>query len=64
MGNIIKGPLIKRRYKDEGCKIAEGIHMLTVNMENILFEGMWEIGNGVTLNSYLVKEKKLPLLME
>ena len=38
-------------------KIADGIHMLTMNVEDILFEGMWELANGVTLNSYIVQEK-------
>ena len=38
-------------------KIADGIHMLTMNVDEILFEGMWDIMNGVTLNSYIVREK-------
>ena len=41
-------------------KIADGIHMLTMNVEDILFEGIWEIGNGVTLNSYIVQGKRRP----
>lgn len=39
-------------------RIADGIHMLTMNVENILFEGIWEIANGVTLNSYIVQGEK------
>ena len=38
-------------------QIANGIHMLTMNVEDILFEGIWEIANGVTLNSYIVQDK-------
>lgn len=39
-------------------KIADGIHMLTMNVEDILFEGIWEIANGVALNSYIVQGEK------
>ena len=39
-------------------KVADGIHMLTMNVEDILFEGIWEIANGVTLNSYIVQGGK------
>lgn len=43
-------------------KIADGIHMLTVNVENMLFEGMWEIAHGVTLNSYIVQGEKTAII--
>ncbi|NLX62702.1 MAG: FprA family A-type flavoprotein [Tissierellia bacterium] len=43
-------------------KIAEGIHMLTMNVEDILFEGIWEIANGVTLNSYIVQGEKTAII--
>lgn len=43
-------------------KVAEGIHMLTMNVNNMLFEGMWEIANGVTLNSYVVKGDKTAII--
>ena len=43
-------------------KIAEGIHMLTMNVEGILFEGIWEIANGVTLNSYIVQGEKTAII--
>jgi len=39
-------------------KIVDGIHMLTMNVEDILFEGIWEIANGVALNSYIVQGEK------
>ena len=45
-------------------RIADGIHMLTMNVEDILFEGIWEIANGVTLNSFIVQGGRLQLLME
>ncbi|HHW00096.1 MAG TPA: FprA family A-type flavoprotein [Clostridiaceae bacterium] len=43
-------------------KIADGIHMLTMNVEDILFEGIWEIVNGVTLNSYIVQGEKTAII--
>jgi len=43
-------------------KIADGIHMFTMNVEDILFEGIWEIANGVTLNSYIVQGEKTAII--
>jgi len=43
-------------------RIADGIHMLTMNVEDILFEGIWEIANGVTLNSYIVQGEKTAII--
>ena len=43
-------------------QIADGIHMFTMNVEDILFEGMWEIANGVTLNSYIVQGEKTTII--
>jgi anaerobic nitric oxide reductase flavorubredoxin len=43
-------------------KIADSIHMLTMNVEDILFEGIWEIANGVTLNSYIVQGEKTAII--
>jgi anaerobic nitric oxide reductase flavorubredoxin len=43
-------------------KIADGIHMLTMNVGEILFEGMWEAVNGVTLNSYIVRGEKTAII--
>jgi len=43
-------------------KIADGIHMLTMNVEDMLFEGIWEIQNGVTLNSYIVQGEKTAII--
>jgi len=36
--------------------------MLTMNVEDILFEGIWEIANGVTLNSYIVQGDKTAII--
>ncbi len=43
-------------------KVADGIHMLTMNVEDILFEGIWEIANGVTLNSYIIQGEKTAIV--
>ncbi|NLJ40306.1 MAG: FprA family A-type flavoprotein [Clostridiales bacterium] len=43
-------------------KVADGIHMLTMNVEDILFEGIWEIANGVTLNTYIVQGEKTAII--
>jgi len=43
-------------------KIADGIYMLTMNVKDILFEGIWEIANGVTLNSYIVQGEKTAII--
>jgi flavorubredoxin len=42
--------------------IAEGIYQLTINVENLLFEGIWEIPKGVTLNSYIIKGDKTAIV--
>jgi len=36
--------------------------MFTINVEEMLFEGMWEIANGVTLNSYIVQGEKTAII--
>ena len=43
-------------------KLADGIYMLTLNVDEILFEGMWDIVNGVTLNSYMVQGEKTAII--
>ncbi len=42
--------------------IADGIYQLSINVENILFEGFWEIPNGVSLNSYIIKGLKTAII--
>lgn len=46
----------------KNLKIADGIYMLTMNVEDILFEGIWELANGVTLNSYIVQGEKTAII--
>ncbi|HOQ01614.1 MAG TPA: MBL fold metallo-hydrolase [Acetivibrio clariflavus] len=43
-------------------ELADGVYMLSMNVENILFEGMWDLANGVTLNSYIVKGDKTAVI--
>lgn len=43
-------------------KISEGNHQLSITIENMLFEGLWEIPRGVTLNSYVVKGNETALI--
>lgn len=46
-------------------KVTDDIFKLSMNIEDILFEGLWDIPEGVSLNSFVVKgEKKLHLLMD
>ncbi len=42
--------------------VTDDIYKLTMNVNDMLFEEMWEIPNGVTLNSFLVKGEKLALI--
>ena len=42
--------------------ISEGITQLSVNVENILFEGLWDMPKGVSINSYVVKGDKIALV--
>lgn len=46
----------------EILKVAEGTHQLTVNLENILFEGLWDMPVGVSLNSYIIKGDKIAIV--
>ena len=48
--------------KMKKIKIADDIHMLSMNVSDMLFEGIWEIANGVTLNSYIVKGEKTAII--
>lgn len=43
-------------------RIEEGVYQLSVNVEGILFEEMWEIPNGVSVNSYIVKGEKTAII--
>lgn len=43
-------------------QVSEGIHQLSITVENMLFEGLWEIPEGVTINSYVVKGNETALI--
>lgn len=43
-------------------KVIDNIYKLTVNVEDILFEGLWEMPNGVAMNSYIIKGEKTAIV--
>lgn len=43
-------------------EVSSGIYQLSVAVEDILFEGIWEIPKGVTVNSYIVKGEKTAII--
>ena len=43
-------------------KVGEGIFKLSVNVEDILFEGLWEMPDGVAINSYIIKGEKTAIV--
>jgi flavorubredoxin len=47
----------------KGTKITDGIYRLGVNLEgDLLFEGMWPIPDGISINSYVVRGDKTALV--
>ncbi len=42
--------------------IAEGIQMVSVNATGFLFEGMWDLPYGVSINSYVVGKEEVALI--
>ena len=42
--------------------VASDTYQLSINVENILFEGLWEIPNGVAINSYIIKGEKTAIV--
>ena len=47
----------------KAVKITDGIHCLPVNLESYqLFEGMWPMPNGISINSYVVQGEKTALI--
>lgn len=44
------------------ANIAWETYQLSINVENILFEGLWEMPNGVSLNSYIIKGEKIAVV--
>lgn len=43
-------------------KVTKDTYLLSVNVENILFEGLWEMPNGVAINSYIIKGEKTAII--
>lgn len=43
-------------------KVTQDTYRLTVNQEDILFEGLWEVPNGVGMNSYIVQGDKTAII--
>lgn len=47
----------------KAVQITDGIHCLPVNLESYqLFEGMWPMPNGISINSYVVQGEKTALI--
>ena len=42
--------------------VTEGIYRLSANMKDILFEGLWNMPNGISMNSYIVKGEKTAIV--
>ena len=43
-------------------RVTDNTYLLSVNVEEILFEGLWDIPNGVSINSYIVKGEKTAII--
>ncbi len=43
-------------------KVIDNVYQLSVNVEDILFEGIWDIPNGVSINSFIVKGEKTAII--
>ena len=43
-------------------QVTDGIWRLSANVDNILFEGIWPLPHGVTMNSYIVKGEKVAII--
>ena len=43
-------------------QVTEGVFRLSANVHDILFESLWPIPNGVSMNSYIVKGDKVAII--
>ncbi|MCK4515837.1 MAG: MBL fold metallo-hydrolase, partial [Spirochaetaceae bacterium] len=43
-------------------QVTDGIYRLSANIEDVLFEGIWAIPNGMAMNSYIVKGDKAAII--
>ena len=54
---------MKNACKTEAVQISDGIHCLPVNLPgSLLFEGMWPMPDGISLNSYVVRGEKTAII--
>ena len=42
--------------------VTDGIFRLSANVDNLLFESLWPVPNGVAINSYIVKGEKVAIV--
>lgn len=42
--------------------LAEGVDQLSINVEGILFESLWDMPKGVSINSYVVRGEKTAII--
>ena len=42
--------------------VTDGIFRLSTNVDNLLFESLWPVPNGVAMNSYIVKGEKVAIV--
>jgi flavorubredoxin len=45
-----------------GSLVTDGIYRLSAKVHNILFEGLWPIPHGVSMNSYIVKGDEVAII--
>ena len=43
-------------------QINDGIYMVSMNIHEMVFEGLWELPHGVSMNSYIVKGEKTAII--
>ena len=43
-------------------QVTDGVYRLSANVDNIKFEGLWPIPNGIAMNSYIVKGEKVAII--
>mgnify|MGYP006274992399 CR=1 FL=1 len=43
-------------------EVTDGVYRLSANVDNIQFEGMWPIPNGIAMNSFIVKGEKAAII--
>ncbi len=43
-------------------EIVDGIYSFSMNIDNIIFENMWELPHGVSMNSYIVKGNDVAII--